>query len=527
MPIHDSRQYMKKICMFSSGIKLCAIPLNLVLAGTLAQAVTSATQGDIHTIIQQSIWAFVLALSLMAIQLGGQVVLQKKISQALHRRKLSFLDEILSKPLYQLFDTDHGELLEHLNDDIDTSSSRYIKLWPTMLAGVLTAAVYTLYLLPQSPLVLITLFGISLLQLAPPIIVKRYMQINYNDCREIESKITSQIIEAVVGFETIKLYGLKEWWQRRMASLHKNYILIGNKSEATATAQISMNKLLDNILKYGTYAVLGLYAMFEICPMETAILGISLSSSLYEAVKLFFSAIPDIAVAHTADTRLAKWQSRQNPGEAIPKDECVSLRNVSYSYDGHSVLSHVSQQFETNKIYLIDGANGAGKSTLMNLIVGLLCPDLGDVRVGDVAPADFASSVYPCDILFIPQADPEFDISACELFEMFDKHLLPTLTQTAIRLGLLPARMSACAIRELSNGERKKVFLAMAFSLNPHILLLDEPTNFLDEQSQTTFNMLMSERTGTTFIISHDPQCRAVAHERFTIVNGGIQHAVF
>ena len=67
-----------------------------------------------------------------------------------------------------------------------------------------------------------------------------------------------------------------------MAALHKDYIIVGNKSEeATATAQISMEKLLDNILKYGTYAILGVYAMFKICPIEEALFGIALSPSLF------------------------------------------------------------------------------------------------------------------------------------------------------------------------------------------------------------------------------------------------------
>ena len=92
-----------------------------------------------------------------------------------------------------------------------------------------------------------------------------------------------------------------------MAALHKDYIIVGNKSEATATAQISMEKLLDNILKYGTYAILGVYAMFKICPIEEALFGIALSPSLFASVKNTFSAIPDISVANVSDGRLKKW----------------------------------------------------------------------------------------------------------------------------------------------------------------------------------------------------------------------------
>ena len=90
-----------------------------------------------------------------------------------------------------------GELTENLNDDIETSSKRYTVLWPVMITGVVSTFVYIAYLLQGSPLIAITIFGISLLQLMPPVIIKRYMQIDCEDCRKIEAKITDQITEAV------------------------------------------------------------------------------------------------------------------------------------------------------------------------------------------------------------------------------------------------------------------------------------------------------------------------------------------
>lgn len=525
MMTDDSRGYMKKICCLSSLVRLCAIPLNLALSQALARAVSSATQGDVQAVLRQSIWTLVFALLLFAIGLAGQIALQKRALRALNRARLAFLERVLGSPLPRLFGADHGELLENLNDDIEASSARCTRLWPTMLAGLLTAVAYVLYLLPKSPAVAATLMGISLLQLIPPALVKRYMQINYDDCREIESKITDRVVEAVAGFETIRMYGLGEWWLQRMAALHRQYVVVGNRSEATATAQISMGKLLDNILKYGTYALLGVYAMFGVCPMETAVLGIALSPSLYEAMKLLFSVIPSLAVARTADARLAKWDGCQAHCTALPEDGRVSLRDVACGYGAHRVLDGVSREFDADKTYLFEGMNGSGKSTLMHLMAGLLRPERGAVLVGNVPPSELAEVAYPGDLLFIPQADPEFDLTAEELCKMLAPRRTDDFAQTAARLGLQPDRVNACAIRELSGGERKKAILTLAFSLNPRILLLDEPTNHLDPQAQSALCALIRERSGATFLISHDPQCRAAADEVLTIANGGIRHA--
>lgn len=521
----DSRGSMKRICGLSTLLRLCAIPLNLALSQTLARAVSSATQGDVHAVLRQSIWTLVFALLLFTIGLAGQISLQKRTLRALNQSRLGFLEKVLGSSLPRLFGADHGELLENLNDDIEASSARYTRIWPSMLAGLLTAVAYVLYLLPKSPAVAAALLGVSLLQLIPPVLVKRYMQINYDDCREIESKITDQVVEAVAGFETIRMYDLGEWWLRRMAALHRRYVIVGNRSEATATAQISMGKLLDNLLKYGTYALLGVFAMLGVCTMETAILGIALSPSLYEAMKLLFSIIPSLAVARTADTRLAKWDDCQAHSTALPEDGCVSLCDVACGYGEQRVLDGVSYQFDADKTYLFEGANGSGKSTLMHLMAGLLRPERGVVLVGNVPPSELAEATYPGELLFIPQADPEFDLTAEELCKMLVPRRMDDFAQTAARLGLRPDRVNACAIRELSGGERKKAILALAFSLSPRILLLDEPTNHLDQQAQSALCALIRERRGATFLISHDPQCRAVADEVLTIANGGIRHA--
>lgn len=527
MPTHSAvHSRMKGACALTSVGKLCEIPLNLVLASKLAAAIAGATEGNVGIVTEQLIWIIAFALLLLIIQLIEKVTIQKLVLRMENRCKLDFLGEVIDNPLYKLFGADYGELTENLNDDIETSSKRYTELWPVMITGVVSTFVYIAYLLQGSPLIAITIFGISLLQLMPPVIIKRYMQINYEDCRKIEAKITDQITEAVMGFDVIKLYGLAKWWQRRMAALHKDYIIVGNKSEATATAQISMEKLLDNILKYGTYAILGVYAMFKICPIEEALFGIALSPSLFASVKNTFSAIPDISVANVSDGRLKKWHDANKCDNVTLNDGGVSLNNVKCNYDANTVINHVTYKFEENKVYAIKGRNGSGKSTLVYLIAGLLLPSEGHLKVGGVEPMNFSERTYLNDIFWMPQHDPEFDVSVHELFEMFGSRCsMSELMRTAFRLGLPVERINACTLRELSGGERKKAILAIAFTLQHRILLLDEPTNFLDEQAEKEFLSLLHERKGTTIVVSHDTVCCAAADVVLTIENGEIRHA--
>ena len=235
----------------------------------------------------------------------------------------------------------------------------------------------------------------------PPVVVKKYMQVNYDQCRDMEAKITNHVVEAVDGFETMKLYGLKQWWIDKMTAYHKEYLVVGQKSSATLAAQVSMNRLLDNILKFGTYGLMGVYVMAGYCPMEVAVQAIYLSSGLFGAVRTLFSVIPEFAVSKNAETRLDKWDG---PKEMPPTSQSGAARqritadSLAFGYGDKKILENFSYTFNEGQNYLLEGGNGAGKTTLIGLLSGLLLPDSGSIQVNGAADVP-----DPCRLFLVPQ----------------------------------------------------------------------------------------------------------------------------
>ena len=74
-----------------------------------------------------------------------------------------------------------GALNENINDDISASAKRYTELYPSVLSDGLVILLYTLVLSLASPIVALTLLGLSSLQLLPPVIVKKFMQNSYDE----------------------------------------------------------------------------------------------------------------------------------------------------------------------------------------------------------------------------------------------------------------------------------------------------------------------------------------------------------
>lgn len=497
---------LKWVCFGNTIVKTITIPVTLIIAWILSVIVNHATSGEVRKVVEYSLFMLALMSVFIAVRTISDILIGRRQSKAVNQCRIDFLERLLSNSLNKLFYADYGELTENLNSDLETLTKKYIELYPNMISGALELSACFSFILLQSPVAAVTLLGISFLQFIPPIIVKKYMQINYDQSRDIEAKITNHVVEAVDGFEIIKLYGLKRWWQTRLADYHKVYLSVGRKTDAVAAAQRSMYRLLDNILKFGTCALMGIYAMSGYCTLSAAVQVIYLSSGLFSSVKNLFSSIPEIAVTKNAEARIRKWTAPEEKeengslsGAVRPSDIPIVIRDLSYQYGKDTIISGLNYRFDPNKNYMIQGSNGAGKTTLMNLLAGFILPDQGDMFF-----ASFHTPVEePSLCLFIPQYDPEYNCDMYTLFTMFGKEKQPLLFSVAKRFGLTENMMKGKSIRELSGGERKKVFLSIGFAMQPKWLFLDEPSNNLDRHGKEILIELLHERKAT-IIISHD-----------------------
>lgn len=249
--------------------------------------------------------------------------------------------------------------------------------------------------------------------------------------------------------------------------------------------------------------------------------AISLSGGLFAAVKTVFSSIPNFAVEKVAEKRLSQWFFERNQ-TAVPSNNAqIDLVNVTQFFAEKEILK-VTISFASHRVCVIKGSNGIGKSTVFKLIVGLLPCEYGSLTVGNVNPTNFCDCVFPKTLFYLPQEDVAFDFTPYILCKMIDGELLPAFLEVSKRFNLTDKQINETKISDLSGGERKKVFLALAFAINPKILLLDEPTNSLDEAGKMTLVSLLQRRDNGTLIITHDQLFDSIADCFYRISNGGI-----
>ncbi len=191
----------------------------------------------------------------------------------------------------------------------------------------------------------------------------------------------------------------------------------------------------------------------------------------------------------------------------------VQISGVSFAYNRRPVLEDVNLDIPQGDFIAMIGPNGGGKTTLLKLILGLIKPDRGDIRLLGQPPQRAASNIG-----YVPQnvnMNHSFPISAMDVVLMgkLESGKPWGRKSAAQRREALAAleRLDIAAyarerIGELSGGQRQRVFIARALVTNPKLLLLDEPTTGIDSKGQADFYKLLRElnRHITILVVSHD-----------------------
>lgn len=195
------------------------------------------------------------------------------------------------------------------------------------------------------------------------------------------------------------------------------------------------------------------------------------------------------------------------------KEYAVELKHVCARYGNEEILHDVSIKLDANEFLGIIGPNGGGKTTLLKVLLGLLPPSEGQVKIFG-KPASKSRNI----IGYVPQYakfDRNFPIDVWNVVLMgrlgslgFKPFYTPNDKRTAEE-SLKKVGMWSFKDRKISNlsgGQIQRVFIARALSAKPRLLLLDEPTASVDKKNQESIFELLKDlnKYVTIVLVSHD-----------------------
>lgn len=226
-----------------------------------------------------------------------------------------------------------------------------------------------------------------------------------------------------------------------------------------------------------------------------------------------------------------------NDASRMPIEHVIECRNIRFKYDKSETehnLKGINLKIKAHSTTAIAGASGAGKSTLIDIIMGLLRPDEGQIVVDGEPITEGNLLPYRRSISYVPQEPFLFNASIKENMEL----IAPGATEQEIWEAL---EFASCAdfVRglpqgletvigdrgvRLSGGERQRLVLARAIIRKPSILVLDEATSALDAENERNIQEAIDRLKGsmTIIIVAHRLSTLRGADQVFVVGQGEI-----
>lgn len=213
----------------------------------------------------------------------------------------------------------------------------------------------------------------------------------------------------------------------------------------------------------------------------------------------------------------------------------VALSELEFGYESQQlVLQKLSLEIPAGSVAAILGPNGGGKTTLLHILLGLLTPRAGVVRIDGKPQASFSRREMSRLIGLVPQSEyipfdfPVLDYVLLGRAPYLGALEMPSDADCQIALNALATvgltHLQARPAPALSGGEIQLAMIARALTQNPRVLLLDEPTSHLDLSNRERVSSVLEKlsRDGVTVIFTtHDPNLVAAMADYVVLLRQG------
>ena len=359
------------------------------------------------------------------------------------------------------------------------------------------------------------------------------------------AKQQSHFMETVRGMQSIRLFGRSE--ERRSAWMNS---LTDEFNAQLRIARLAVSYQTANTLLFSGERVIVIWlAALAVLSNEFSVgmvfAFISYKDQFSQRMaslidKLFELRMMRLHGERVADIVLAETERDDDTPEVDASQimPSIEIKNLSFRYSDSEpeVIRELNLTIPAGQCVAITGPSGCGKTTLMKLLLGLLTPTGGEIRIGGVPLGMLGLSNYRYMLGTVMQDETLFAGSISDNISFFDPVVDVQRVHTCAELAAIAPEITAMPMAfntlvgdigtGLSGGQQQRVLLARALYKNPKILVLDEATSHLDVWNEQAVNAAIQKIPLTRIIVAHRPETIQMAERVIVLHNGQVAQDV-
>ncbi len=446
-----------------------------------------------------------------------------------HHMCMRLLDTYIRKPYSFYLTKNTSELRSYLIFEVNGFTSGVINPLIELLSRSMVSLVIFTFLVIINPKVALIAFLVlggayGLIFLLRQRYIKQLgedrMTANVNRYRYLE--------ELLSGIKTVKAYNVHPYFYERYEAASEDYSSIAPKFSIITAAP----KYLLEIIAFGGILSVTLYIYMIYGNLNAALPILSLYAvagyKLLPALQKAFGAASKVRhnlpiLDKLYDDLVISIERKKQPVRAVSDmnfQQALSFNDVSFRYEGmtHDLLHHFNVRIPKGQAVAFVGSTGSGKTTIIDLMVGLLRAQSGQLQLDDTALNDQNIEAWQRHIAYVPQdvflyddtithnivfGDNSGQVDQKRLRAAIEMADIADFIDTELPEGL-DTEIGERGVR-LSGGQRQRIGLARALYREPSVLILDEATSALDNVTEKSIidalNALPEELT--LVIIAH------------------------
>jgi ABC-type multidrug transport system fused ATPase/permease subunit len=455
-----------------------------------------------------------------------QSLIQTYMSERVARQLRTDLAACISRQDYTYIQqVNPSKLLTNLTGDVDS-----IKVF---VSQAIISIASSIFMIIGCCVLLISIdwkLGLTVISVVPFIAVAfatvlRKVRTTFKKSREVVDKLNKTINESITGAALVRVINAQQQEYDRFIAPNGESMSLGIAVVRLFAGLVPVISFLGGVATLSTLVLgghfviegemtLGNIAAFNsyIAMLIFPIIVIGFMSNLIAQASASYKRIAEVLYAPESDEKGTE--------KGVLKG-ALTVDNIHLSMDGKPVLKGVSFSVKAGTRTAIIGPTAAGKTQLLNIIVGLLKPDNGNVSYDNTDLRDYDKTALLQQVGLVFQDSIVFNMSLREniafnekVSEQLMKQAIATAELKEFIAGLPGGLETVVSERgtSLSGGQKQRIMLARALAINPQILLLDDFTARVDASTEQRILENVQEHYPHLTLISVTQKIAAVAH---------------